>query len=86
MATFSIWGITPGAVGELVLTFPAVTAVAELLAAPGAGGEVGAASGPPAAANISWDREGADLEVWPESHWPGFALRQSDVFQSYTAW
>ena len=26
-----------------------------------------------------------DLEVWPESHWPGFALRQSDVFQSYTA-
>ena len=27
-----------------------------------------------------------DLEVWPESHWPGFALRQADVFQSYTAW
>ena len=25
------------------------------------------------------------LEVWPESHWPGFALRQSDVFQSYAA-
>ena len=25
------------------------------------------------------------LEVWPESHWPGFALRQTDVFQSYTA-
>ena len=24
-----------------------------------------------------------DLEVWPESHWPGFALRQADVFQSY---
>ena len=23
------------------------------------------------------------LEVWPESHWPGFTLRQSDVFQSY---
>ena len=23
------------------------------------------------------------LEVWPESHWPGFALRQADVFQSY---
>ena len=22
------------------------------------------------------------LEVWPESHWPGFALRQSAVFQS----
>ena len=26
-----------------------------------------------------------DLEVWPESHWPGFALRQADVLQSYTA-
>ena len=26
------------------------------------------------------------LEVWPESHWPGFALHQADVFQSYTAW
>ena len=26
------------------------------------------------------------LEAWPESHWPGFALRQVDVFQSYTAW
>ena len=25
------------------------------------------------------------LEVWPESHWPGFALRQSDVFQFYAA-
>ena len=25
------------------------------------------------------------LEVWPESHWPGFALRQAGVFQSYTA-
>ena len=25
------------------------------------------------------------LEVWPESHWPGFVLRQADVFQSYTA-
>ena len=23
------------------------------------------------------------LEVWPESHCPGFALRQADVFQSY---
>ena len=20
-----------------------------------------------------------DLEVWPESHWPGLALRQTDV-------
>ena len=26
---------------------------------------------------------GIHLEVWPESHWPGFALRQADVFQSY---
>ena len=25
------------------------------------------------------------LEVWPESPWPGFALRQADVLQSYTA-
>ena len=25
------------------------------------------------------------LEVWPESHRPGFALRQADVLQSYTA-
>ena len=24
------------------------------------------------------------LEVWPESHWLGFALRQPDVLQSYT--
>ena len=23
------------------------------------------------------------LEVWPESLWPGFALRQLDVLQSY---
>ena len=28
----------------------------------------------------------AYLEVWPESHWPGFALRQADAIQSYTAW
>ena len=26
-----------------------------------------------------------NLEVWPESHWPGFALLQVDVLQSYTA-
>ena len=26
---------------------------------------------------------GVVLEVWPESHCPGFALRQADVFQSY---
>ena len=25
------------------------------------------------------------LEAWPESHWPGFVLRQADVLQSYTA-
>ena len=30
-------------------------------------------------------QDSAALEVWPESHWPGFALRQSDVFQSYAA-
>ncbi len=28
---------------------------------------------------------GVRLEVWPESHWPGFALRQANVLQSYTA-
>ena len=27
-------------------------------------------------------RMGVDLEVWPESHLPGFALRKTDVFQS----
>ena len=27
-----------------------------------------------------WKEGFADaLEVWPESHWPGFALRQTDV-------
>ena len=25
------------------------------------------------------------LEVWPESHWQGFALRQPDVSRSYLA-
>ena len=25
------------------------------------------------------------LEVWPESHWPGFALRQADVLLAETA-
>ena len=29
---------------------------------------------------------GTALEVWPKSHWPDFALRPADVFQSYTAW
>ena len=28
----------------------------------------------------------ATLEVWPESHWPGFALREADVFKTYMAW
>ena len=28
----------------------------------------------------------AALEVWPESHWPGFALREADVFKTYMAW
>ena len=26
------------------------------------------------------------LEVWPESHWPSFALREADVFKTYMAW
>ena len=30
------------------------------------------------------ERDG--LEVWPESHWPSFALPQADVFQYYAAW
>ena len=42
---------------------------------------------------VSYDETGikelvsqmVDLEVWPESHRPGFALRQADVLQSYTA-
>ena len=29
--------------------------------------------------------DGWSLEVWPESHWPGFLLRQADELQSYTA-
>ena len=31
----------------------------------------------------SYFNPGPYLEVWPESHWPGFALRQAAVFQSY---
>ena len=27
----------------------------------------------------------SSLEVWPETHWPGFALRQTDVLQMYLA-
>ena len=27
------------------------------------------------------ERQRRSLEVWPESHWPGFALRQADVLQ-----
>ncbi len=27
----------------------------------------------------AWVAVGTVLEVWPESHWPGFALRQTDV-------
>ena len=35
---------------------------------------------------LVWVIDGVDyLEVWPESHWSGFALRQADVFQSYEA-
>ena len=29
---------------------------------------------------------GAGLEVWPESHWPGFALREADRLKAYMAW
>ena len=34
---------------------------------------------------VPQEEVGDHLEVWPESHWPGFALRQSDVLPSYTA-
>ena len=41
------------------------------------------------ATNLAWSfaQTGSVLllEVWPESHWQGFALRQADVLQSYTA-
>ncbi len=33
----------------------------------------------PATSVPSYDQLIDDLEVWPESHWPGFALRQRDV-------
>ena len=36
-------------------------------------------------ATMAQARGAIDLEVWPESHRPGFALRQADVFQSYMA-
>ena len=26
------------------------------------------------------------LEVWPESHWAGFVLREAEVFKTYMAW
>ena len=39
----------------------------------------------PASDQSNEDGDRDILEVWPESHWPGFALRQSDVFQSYAA-
>ena len=35
---------------------------------------------------VAIDRQGVRLEVWPESHWPGFALREADVFKTYMAW
>ena len=28
---------------------------------------------------LGYNQYADDLEVWPESHWPGFALRQTDV-------
>ena len=34
---------------------------------------------------IDGRRRDIGLEVWPESHWPGFALRQVDGLQSYMA-
>ena len=37
------------------------------------------------AAYCAAHRDKLVLEVWPESHRPGFALRQADVFQSYMA-
>ncbi len=33
-----------------------------------------------------YSRKVGSLEVWPESHWPGFALREADVFKTYMAW
>ena len=35
---------------------------------------------------LTWNGLGFDLEVWPEKPLAGFALRQADAFQSYTAW
>ena len=42
----------------------------------------------PSTIRLSPAREGFNgrLEVWPESHWPGFALREADVFKTYMAW
>ena len=34
---------------------------------------------------LHWAGSVEDLEIRPESRWPGFALRQADVLQSYTA-
>ena len=37
---------------------------------------------PEIASMSDWDTvptRSTSLEVWPESHWPGFALRQTDV-------
>ena len=55
---------------------------------------IGERTGAKLACKLAYSREGIPkspfmptvvviLEVWPESHWPGFALRQADVFQSY---
>ena len=46
----------------------------------------GEAGSDPEAQALQLRGAGVALEVWPESHWPGFALRQADVIQSYTAW
>ena len=34
---------------------------------------------------VGWLNSSSFLEVWPESHWPGFALRQADVLLAETA-
>ena len=60
-----------------------VIALAILVACGGGGTTESAKSSDPQTASGS-DSPLAVLEVWPESHWPGFALRQADVFQSYT--
>ena len=62
----------------------------------GGGGEVGSGTGAgvavaevPQATRVMASNDNVvinqlwNLEVWPESYWPGFPLSQADVFQSY---